>query len=89
MLIGMKGLSYNSKRALVGVALVPFVFLGLNALFGWHLFGSFDKRALVLSGVLLFVVMRYFGPTRQEMLDHRDKQARQAERDYLNMDDRK
>ena len=89
MLIRMKRLSLDSKRAIVGIAMVPLIVCGLNSLFRWHLFGSFDKGALVLSAVVLVLVMRYLGPTIQEMRDYRDMRAREAEQEYLNEEDRK
>jgi len=37
------------------------------------LFGKFERYSIGVSFVLAFLVMRYLGPTMQEIQDHREK----------------
>jgi hypothetical protein len=60
----MRGLTDNTKRAIVGIALV--VALGSAVYYlELHAFGHFDKQALGISFVVLFLVVRFARPTAQ------------------------
>jgi hypothetical protein len=65
--------SFTMRRVFVGCALVPCVLAVANYYFEWGLFGSFDRGLIAASFVLLFLVMRYLGPTMQEIRDHRSR----------------
>lgn len=55
--------STTTRRWFVGVALIPYTFAMLNDFCQWHLFGRFDKAVMPVSILLLFLVLRYLGPT--------------------------
>lgn len=59
------------RRAFVGCALVPCAVTVANHYPGWGLFGRDDRWSIAVSFVLLFLVMRYLGPTVQQLQDYR------------------
>lgn len=63
----------------VGLALIPFVVFVLNHYLEWHLVGSLDEQAMTVSVAVLFLVMRYLGPTVEEIRRYRE--GRDAFRD--------
>jgi hypothetical protein len=65
--------SFNMRRLFVGCALVPCIVTVADYYLGWGLFGRFGRWAIAVSFVLLFLVMRYLGPTVQEVQDYRAK----------------
>jgi hypothetical protein len=65
--------SFNMRRVFVGCALVPCIVAVADYYLGWELFGKFGRWAIAASFVLLFLVMRYLGPTVQEVRDYRAK----------------
>lgn len=67
----MGNFSLKVRRAFVGGALVPCVLTVANHYFGWGLFGRNDRWSIGASFVLLFLVMRYLGPTVQQLRDYR------------------
>lgn len=74
----MNNLTFNSKRLIVGVALVPPVFCLVNYFFDLHIFGRFDVKLLVVSFIVLAIVINYFGPTLHEVQEYRS--AKRASR---------
>jgi hypothetical protein len=69
----MLRLSFNSRRAIVGVALALTLFCLINYYLGFGLFGSLDKKVLIASfGVLGFCIL-YIGPTMGELREYRDR----------------
>lgn len=64
--------SFRARRIMVGVALVPCLLSGMNVYLGWHLLGGFDNAVLGGCLILLFLVMRYLGPTMQEIREYRE-----------------
>ena len=75
----MSNLSFNSKRLVVGVALVPPLFCLVNYFFELHIFGRFDVKILIVSFIFLAIVINYFGPTLHEVQEYRS--AKRAGRD--------
>lgn len=63
--------SFNMRRVFVGCALVPCIVTVADHYLGWGLFGRFGRGAIAASFILLFLVMRYLGPTVQEVRDYR------------------
>lgn len=63
--------SLTARRVFVGCALIPCVVTVVNHYLRWGLFGRGDKWAIAASFVLLFLVMRYLGPTVQQLRDYR------------------
>lgn len=68
------------RRAFVGCALVPCAVTVGNHYFGWGLFGGGDVWPIVASFALLFLVMRYLGPTVQQLREHREARGRPPEK---------
>jgi hypothetical protein len=68
----MAKLSYNRKRLIVAITLVPYVLSVINLTFGLQIFGRNAKQVMAASTVVLFLVWRYFGPTLDEVREHRD-----------------
>jgi len=69
----MKSLSFNTKRTIVGGALTFTLVCLANYWFGFNLFGSFDRKILVVSFAILGVVVLYVGPTVAEIREYRAK----------------
>ena len=70
-------LSFRMRRVLVGCALLPCVVAVADYYLQWGLFGKFGRSAIAASFVLLFLVMRYLGPTVQQVQDYRnDRRAK-------------
>lgn len=63
--------SLTTRRAFVGCALVPCAVTVANHYLGWGLFGSDDRWPIAASFVLLFLVMRYLGPTVHQLREYR------------------
>jgi hypothetical protein len=69
----MQRLSFTAKRVLSGIATAQALFFVMN--FYWfHLFGEYDKKALVLSSFLLGICVLRVGPTVEELREYRAKQ---------------
>ncbi len=69
--------SFRMRRVFVGCALLPCVVTVMDYYLRWGLFGRFGRWAIAASFVLLFLVMRYLGPTVQEVQDYRnDRRAK-------------
>lgn len=64
--------SLTTRRLFVGCALVPCVVTVSNHYFGWGLFGVDDRVSIAVSFIVLFLVMRYLGPTVQQLREHRE-----------------
>jgi hypothetical protein len=64
-------MSFNARRTMVALALLPFLLTVANLYFEWHWFGQFDKRVVFVCAVVLFLVLRYLGPTVREAQDYR------------------
>ena len=67
----MRKLSYNSRRAFVGIAMVPVLLCLVNYYADMNWFGKYGGEALAASFVLLFVAIAYIGPTIKEMEERR------------------
>ena len=65
--------SIKARRAFVGCALVPCAVALANYYLGWRLFGRFGQAPIAVSFVILFLVMRYLGPTVQQLREDREK----------------
>lgn len=63
--------SFQVRRIFVGCALVPCILSVANYYLDWGLFGKRERWPIAASFVLLFLVMRYLGPTLQEVRDYR------------------
>lgn len=68
----MSTLSFNAKRLIVGVAALVPLFCITNSFWDFHVFGRFDKTALVMSFVFIAVVTHFFGPSLEEIRHYRD-----------------
>lgn len=64
--------SLTTRRVFVGIALVPCAVTLANNYFRWRLFGRDDNWSIGASFVLLLLVMRYLGPTMQQIREYRD-----------------
>jgi len=64
-------LSYNQRRAVVGVVFIPFLLCGANQLFDLGILGSFGKAALAICAVVAFLTIRFVAPTLAEMQEYR------------------
>ncbi len=67
--------STNARRAIVGVASVPFLVSVANYWFTWRLFGIPEKWPFAVSATLLFLTMRFLGPTIHELREQRDNKT--------------
>lgn len=64
--------SLKTRRVFVGCALVPCVVTVANHYLEWGLFGGDDRLSIALAFALLFLVMRYLGPTVRQLQEYRD-----------------
>ena len=64
--------SLTARRGFVGLALVPCAVSVANYYFGWGLLGSQERWSIAASFVLMFLVMRYLGPTVHQIREYRD-----------------
>lgn len=64
--------SFQVRRVFVGLACVPCVLALASHYLEWGLFGRFERYSIGVSFILAFLVLRYLGPTMQEMRDYRD-----------------
>jgi predicted small integral membrane protein len=63
--------SLRARRVFVGLALAPCLVTVANYYLGWGLFGRSEKWSIAVSFVVLFLVMRYLGPTVQQLREYR------------------
>ena len=63
--------SFQARRLFVGCALFPCILAVANYYFGWGLFGRAERWFIAAAFVLLFLVIRYLGPTVQQIRDYR------------------
>lgn len=63
--------SLRARRAFVGCALAVCATAVANYYFRWGLFGNDERWSVAMSFVLLFLVMRYLGPTMQQIREYR------------------
>jgi hypothetical protein len=66
-------LSFNARRAIVGLAVVLTLLCLINYYFDLGLFGSFDKQALMVSTLVLGYCVLGIGPTVEEIRNYRDR----------------
>ena len=66
------GFSFRVRRLFVGLALLPCGLAVANFYLHWGLFGGYDKHALAAAFVVLYLVMRYLGPTMAQLREHRE-----------------
>ena len=64
--------SFVMRRVFVGCALVPCVVTVADYCLRWELFGRFGRWIMAASFALLVLVMRYLGPTVQEVVNYRN-----------------
>lgn len=64
--------SLSARRMFVGLALIPCVLFVLNHYLEWDLVGSRDKQAIAVSFAVLVLVMRYLGPTVEDIRRYRE-----------------
>jgi len=64
-------LSFNARRLIVALALLPFLLAVANLYFNWHWFGRVDKYVMLVCAVALFLVLRYLGPTVRDAQNYR------------------
>jgi hypothetical protein len=58
----MPTLTNTHRRVLAALALLVFLTSGANYQFALHMFGRFDKPALILAVVFMFVVVHFLKP---------------------------
>jgi hypothetical protein len=63
----MSKLSYNSRRAFVGLTMIPVLLCLVNYYADLNWFGKYGAEVLAASFVLLFIAIAYIGPTIGEM----------------------
>lgn len=66
----------KTRRVFVGIALVPALLSVLNYYLGWGLAGDYAEEAIGLAFVGLFLVMRYLGPTVEELRRYRSAERK-------------
>jgi len=71
--------SMNARRAMVGFASIPFFFAIANYQFEWGFLEGHQKDAIAASAVALFLVIRYLGPTIQDIRNMRNAKKRSAQ----------
>jgi hypothetical protein len=64
--------SLTTRRVFVGFALAPCVVTVANHYLGWGIFGGHDRLPIAASFIVLFFVMRYLGPTVQQLREYRE-----------------
>ena len=65
--------SFNTRRLFVGIALIPCVISLANEYFKFGIFGEFGKHFVGMSFLVLALVMRYLGPTMEDMEKNRGR----------------
>lgn len=65
--------SLRTRRILVGCALAPCVLTVANYYLGWGLLGKWSRSSIAVSFVALFLVMRFLGPTVQQLREYRER----------------
>ena len=71
--------SFHVRRVFVACALVPCLVAAGNYSFDWGLVGRFDRWFLAVSFTVLFLVLRYLGPTEQQIRDYRNNQGAKSD----------
>ena len=64
-------LTYIQKRIGAGILVLVALFVLVNYLKHWEIFGGLDKQVLIAVYVLVFPYWLFIGPSMQEMYDHR------------------
>ncbi|HJP39448.1 MAG TPA: hypothetical protein QF499_10035 [Gammaproteobacteria bacterium] len=73
----MKGLSFNGKRFGIGILLLIALFSVTNYYLQWQLFGQFNKVVMIGIFVVMYIYLRFVGPTLEEVRDYRDQKRRE------------
>ena len=60
------------RRAFVGIALAACALALFDHFFDWRLFGDGANWPIPVAFVLLFLVLRFLGPTVEQLQAHRD-----------------
>jgi len=68
----MPELSYTTKRVIVGIGFGLLIFSIANYFIGFGILAQFRKEIITLVFVVVVLVVNYFGPTLQEVREHRD-----------------
>jgi len=64
--------SLRARRLFVGLALAPCGIAVANIYLRWGLFGAYERHAVAAAFVVLYLVMRYLGPTMAELRERRE-----------------
>ena len=67
--------SLNARRLFVAAALAPCLLSVANYYLNWELAGRFDRVAIAASFAALFLVMRYLGPTVDDIKRYRETEG--------------
>ena len=65
--------SLNTRRVFVGIAAIPCVASLVNQYFNLGLFGKFGRSVVSISFFFMILVMRYLGPTMDDMKKYRGR----------------
>lgn len=71
--------SITARRAMVGLASMPFFFAIANYQFDWEFLEGHQKDAIAVAAVALFLVIRYLGPTVQDIRNMRNAKKRSVQ----------
>jgi hypothetical protein len=63
--------SFRTRRWIAGCAALPFLLALASHYFEWGLFGAADSWVIAVSAVVLFLTIRYLGPTGEQYDAHR------------------
>ena len=69
----------KARRLFVGIALVPALLSVLNYYLDWGLAGDHAREGIGLAFAGLLLVMRYLGPTVEELRRYRSAQRKAEE----------
>lgn len=68
----MPNLSYTAKRIVAGIGSVLLLLSIANYYWGFGILGIYRTGILTATFVVVVLVVNYFGPTIQEIREHRD-----------------
>jgi uncharacterized membrane-anchored protein len=71
-------MSFNNKRAVLGVGLLVCLLCVANYYLNLGIFVRFSKQAVIVGFIVLLLVQHYVGPTLTEVREYRDKKRGEA-----------
>ncbi len=74
----MQKLSFNTRRVIVGFAMVPMLVWVLNHYAGLRWFAKYDEIIKVTSFLLLLIAVVFIGPSVEELRERRAKRIRDS-----------